>query len=104
TVPARATAGCDRQCKIEAANKYLAALVSHDASDVPFAADAWRQENGGARAEGGAAIASATESPIMYVITGIHDLRWYVQGDDAMAVYFLDTVAPTYIFERINVR
>ena len=101
--PARATAGCHRQCKIEAANKYLAALVSHDGSDVPLRDDAWRQENGGDVLTGGDNIRAALSNPIMFVITGIHDLRWYADGDDVVAVYFLDTVAPTYIFERFAV-
>src|SRR5688572_13904781 len=77
----RAEVPCDRQCKIEAANTYLAALVSHDGSDVPFAENAWRQENGGAKLEGGENIRAALGSPIMYVILGIHDLRWYVEGN-----------------------
>jgi hypothetical protein len=96
-------AGCERACTIRAANAYLAALVSHDGSDVPFHENAWRQENGGARLEGAENIRAGLSNPIMYVITGIHDLRWFVDGDDAMAVYFLDTVAPTYIFERFRV-
>lgn len=103
TPVAEAMEGCDRTCTIDAANQYLAALVSHDGSDVPLHPDAWRQENGGGVLRGGENIREALSSPIMYVITGIHDLRWYVEGDDAMAVYFLDTVAPTYIFERFRV-
>jgi hypothetical protein len=95
--------GCERACTIRAANAYLAALVSHDGSDVPFHENAWRQENGGTRLEGAENIRAGLASPIMYVITGIQDLRWFVDGDDAMAVYFLDTVAPTYIFERFRV-
>jgi hypothetical protein len=95
---------CDRACVIGAANTYLAALVSHDGSQVPLAPDATRVENGsdtGATAE---EIRAGLASPIMFVITGIRDLRWYVDGEHATAVYLLDTVtSPTYIVERFRV-
>ena len=102
--PAARAAGCDRDCRIDAANTYLAALVSHDGSDVPLHPDAWRIENGGQSGDGAENIRAGLSSPIMYVITGIRDLRWYAEGSDVVAVYFLDTVtSPTYIVERFRV-
>src|SRR5687768_5348604 len=85
--PAARAAGCDRDCRIDAANTYLAALVSHDGSDVPLHPDAWRIENGGQSGEGAEDIRAGLSSPIMYVITGIRDLRWYAEGRDVVAVY-----------------
>jgi hypothetical protein len=38
--PAAGAASCDRACLLQLADTYLAALVAHDASRVPFAADA----------------------------------------------------------------
>ena len=78
--------------------------MSHDGSDVPLHPDAWRIENGGQSGDGAENIRAGLSSPIMYVITGIRDLRWYAEGSDVVAVYFLDTVtSPTYIVERFRV-
>ena len=96
-------AGCDRSCRIAAGDAYLASLVSHDASNVPLEENAQRYENGSNTGNGAQAIRDANASPIMFVITGIQDLHWEVEGQDAVASYFLDTVAPTYIIERFTV-
>ena len=102
--PAASAAGCDRECRIDAANTYLAALVSHDGSAVPLHPDAWRIENGSQSGDGAENIRAGLSSPIMYVITGIRDLRWYADGTDVVAVYLLDTItSPTYIVERFRV-
>ena len=94
----------DRGCQITSANAYLASLVSHDASEIPLHPDAQRYENGNNTGDGAEAIAAANEGAIMYVITGIRDLRWYVEGDQAVSVYLLDSlVPPSYIFERFQV-
>lgn len=99
--------GCDRQCRIDAANLYLAALISHDGSDVPFHEDAWRKENGGYSGRSGEEIRQSLSSPIMWVTTGMRDLRWYGEedSDDVVAIFLLDTAtpAPTYIIERFRV-
>lgn len=95
---------CGRDDRIEAGNRYLAALVTHDSSDVPLHPDAQRHENGSDTGDGAEEIRAGLESPIMYVITGIRDLRWYVGNRDAVSVYLLDTVtSPTYIVERFRV-
>jgi hypothetical protein len=107
---AQAAAPCDRACVVGVADQYLAALVDHDGSDVPLADSAWRVENGGNSGNSGEEIRAGLEAPIMYVITGIRELEWYVSFNEdgsanAIAVYFLDTVtSPTYIFERFLVR
>ena len=95
---------CDRACRIAAANTYLAALVSHDGSQVPAAKDVNRVENGGDSADGADDLRAGLEAPIMYVITGIRDLHWYVDGPNAVSTYLLDTVSsPTYIVERFRI-
>lgn len=94
----------DRACRITSSNAYLASLVSHDGSEIPLHPDAQRTENGNNTGDGAEDIVAANESAVMYVITGIRDLRWYVEGDQAVSVYLLDTLGPpTYIFERFQV-
>src|SRR4051794_36807829 len=78
--PSRAADTCDRACRIDAANAYLAALVSHNGDAIPLADDAQRYENGSNTGDGAQGIRDGVESPIMYVITGIQDLHWEVEG------------------------
>ncbi|MFI7587329.1 hypothetical protein ACIB24_09675 [Spongisporangium articulatum] len=74
-----------------AADAYLAALTSHDASAVPFAADVLRVENGlvtGRSAEG---IRTDLNTSVKYrIITGLRD-RQYTAGPGRVDVrYRLD--------------
>jgi hypothetical protein len=93
-----------RNSVIDVAMKYLDALVSHDASSVPIAPDAWRTEEGRNSGLGADDIRVKTESPIMHGITAIRDLRWFVDGHDAVAFYLLDSGGRTaHIAERFRI-
>ena len=89
---------------VAVASRYLDALVSHDASQIPLAPDAWRTEEGRNSGQGADDIRARTESDQMKVISGIRDVRWYVDGDNAIAFYLLDAAgATTHIAERFRV-
>jgi hypothetical protein len=101
-------------CMIEAAGKYLDALVSHEASAVPLAQDAVRTEQGGNTGNGADEIREGLESPVMDSISGIRDRRWFVEPEthNATVYYLLDstTIPPTpahtatgHIAERFKV-
>jgi hypothetical protein len=75
-----------------AAQAYLDALVSHDAGPVPLAQSATRIENRrprGANAEEIRAEVGATANEV----TGIRNSTIYVEGDQAIAMYQIDTPA-----------
>jgi hypothetical protein len=74
---------------LDAAQNYVAALVSHDASAVPIAAHVWRVENGAVTADGGDALRRSLESEIMHTVQAITDERWFVAGDSAAVFYDL---------------
>jgi hypothetical protein len=108
-----------RACQVETAGAYLASFVSHDGSEVPLAPDAWRLENGDNTGDSGEAIRDGLNSPIHRVITAVDDLRWFVEGDQAIAFYTLysdasgivgDPITPeplltaTYVAERFRIQ
>jgi hypothetical protein len=99
---------------IEAAGKYLDALESHDASNVPLAETAVRTEQGGNTGNNAEEIRDGLEAPVMSSISGIRDRRWFVEPEthNAIAYYLLDstTIPPTpahtatgHIAERFKV-
>lgn len=101
-------------CVIEAAGKYLDALVSHDASDVPLAETAVRTEQGGNTGNNAQEIRDGLESPVMSSISGVRDRRWFIEPEthNAIVYYLLDstTIPPTpahtataHIAERFKV-
>jgi hypothetical protein len=105
--PARAATS--RENVVAACQAYLDALVRHDASRVPLAADCWRVENGADTGASGDAIAKGLESPIMQMVAGVDDVRWYVDADDAAAFFTLQVKAgerraTCRIAERFRVR
>ena len=72
---------------------YIDALFSGDGSSVLLAPDAWRIENGRDMGDSGPAIAQLLtqmmgEGPKL--VTGMEDLRWYVEGEEAVAFYTLE--------------
>jgi hypothetical protein len=81
--PARATV-------VDTARAYLAALVSHDGSNVPLAPQAWRVENGHGSGDSGAEIASALAAEIMHVVAGVRDELWIVEDETGVVFYTLD--------------
>ena len=88
TVPGPA----DRTAVRNAARSYLAALVSHDPSKVPLADAAVRTENRRPRGSDATAIRAALASS-NNVVSGVEDAHIYVEGDEAIAMYKLDTTA-----------
>ncbi len=74
---------------LAAAQRYVAALVSHDATDVPAAADVWRVENGQITADGGDDLRRSLESEVMHTVRAITDERWFVDGPEAAVFYDL---------------
>ena len=90
-VPAQAAT----PAKIAAADAYVQALLSHDASNVPLAADAHRVENGLVTGVSGADIRFQLDyGPQYRIITAIRDLTWTVTGDTVLGDYLLDTAVP----------
>ncbi|MGW6625585.1 hypothetical protein ACWF99_30610 [Nocardia sp. NPDC055002] len=73
------------------ARAYLDALVSHDASAVPFAPDATRVEAGLHTGYSGPQLSADLEHGLQYrVIQGIRDLTMSESGDTVTTHYLLD--------------
>jgi hypothetical protein len=75
---------------LAAARRYVAALVSHHAGEVPVSADVWRVENGQVTADGGADLRRSLESEVMHMVQAVADERWFVDGADAAVFYDLE--------------
>ena len=97
----------NRESIIEAAEKYLFhGLVEHDGSKVPLATGVVRMEQGHNTGEGRDELILALGDDVMNVITGIRNVRWIVEGDQAVAFYDLDVTTsdrPVLIAERFRV-
>ena len=92
--PARHPRGSDaRKTVLDAAKRYVASLVSHEASTVPLADDVWRIENGRITGDGAADLRASLESDVMQSIEGVADERWHAERDTAIAFYTLRTRA-----------
>ncbi len=96
-----------RESIIEVAEKYLFhGLVEHDGSKVPLAENVVRTEQGHNTGEGRDGLVEALAHDVMKVITGIRNVRWIVDGDQAVAFYDLDVTTsdrPALIAERFHV-
>ena len=96
-----------RESIIEAAEKYLFhGLVEHDGSKVPLAENVVRIEQGHNTGEGRDALVRSLAHDVMNLITGIRNVRWIVDGDQAVAFYDLDVTTsdrPVLIAERFRV-
>ncbi|MEX1008300.1 MAG: nuclear transport factor 2 family protein [Acidimicrobiia bacterium] len=88
--PVRYPDGNDaRDVVLGIAQAYVAALQSHDASEVPLAERAYRIENGVYMGSTGAEIRAALEDGGMSIISRIEDLHWYAGAGSAAAYYTL---------------
>lgn len=101
---------CDDTCKVQAAQSYIDALLSHDASSVPLADHVRRLENNKVNADGAAALRQSLNKGAQYrLIRGIRDLNWFVAGNDVFAIYTVDaglstgTLASGRTFERFRI-
>src|SRR5438270_2057244 len=91
-LPAVAQAATDPGEQIAAARAYIDALVSHDASAVPLADDAYRIEDGVLTGVSGPEIRWDLDNGQQYrVISGVRDLTFTVAGDQVTSHYLLDT-------------
>jgi hypothetical protein len=93
-----ATAGCtdpSRDCVIAAATTYIDAFLSKDGSSIRLAQNARRTENGMETGTSGPEIANdMTNNQGDHAIYAIRDLRWFVDGEHAVAYYLQDTSLP----------
>ncbi|HVV35759.1 MAG TPA: hypothetical protein VHC63_04090 [Acidimicrobiales bacterium] len=114
--PANASGPCtddSRACVVSAAQSYLDALVSHNASKVRFASNVLRDENGVISGSGAKAMRHQLATSQEYkLITRLHDERWVAEGDEADAFYRIEAsavpgqdvhAATAYVAERFNV-
>ena len=96
-----------RESIIEASEKYLfRGLVEHDGSKVPLAENVVRIEQGHNTGDGREGLVEGLSHEVMNVITGIRNVRWIVEGDQAVAFYDLDVTTsdrPVLIAERFRV-
>jgi hypothetical protein len=101
---------CDDPCKVQVAQSYIDALLSHDASGIPLADHVRRLENNKVNADGATALRQSLNKGAQYrLIRGIRDLRWFVAGNDVFAIYTVDaglstgTLASGRTFERFRI-
>jgi len=87
----------ERDDVIAVCQTYIDALFSGDGNSVLLAPYAWRIENGRDMGDSGPAIQQMLTQMLgdgPKVVTGMDDLRWYVEGEEAVAFYTLD-IDPT---------
>lgn len=101
---------CDDTCKVQAAQSYIDALQSHDASNIPLAPHVRRIENNKVNADGATALRQSLNKGVQYrLIRGIRDLTWHVAANDVFALYTVDaglssgTLASGRTFERFRI-
>ena len=75
---------------IAAATKYLEAIVSHDPSEVPFAAHARRLEQGHPYGDTPDEIRAGLRASAMDVVTSMGPVRWVVEDAADQAVAFFE--------------
>ena len=97
----------DRSAVIEAAEKYLFhGLVEHDGTKVPLAENVVRIEQGKNTGDGREALVAALSNVGMGMIEGVENVRWIVEGNQAVAFYDLVLNVmdlPVLIAERFRV-
>ena len=97
----------ERSAVIDAAEKYLFhGLVEHDGSKVPLADDVVRIEQGRNTGDGRAALVEALSTVGMGMIEAVENVRWIVEGEQAVAFYDLVlnvSELPVLIAERFRV-
>ena len=74
---------------LRVAQSYLDSLLSHDASGVALADNAYRIENGAYMGNTGTEIRAALEHSSMNFLNRIEDVRWYAAPGSAVAFYTL---------------
>lgn len=101
-----------KDCLISIADSYLQALVSHDASNVPFADNSTRYENGVNTGTNGKDIAHGLENDFKFKsIKGIRNKRFWVADNEVLVNYLIDVIIPytniqvatTHVNERFSI-
>jgi len=95
--PAPSADAPSRDDVIAVCQTYIDCLLSGDGGSVLLAPDAWRIENGRDMGDSGPAIQQMLNQMLgdgAKVVTGMDDLRWYVEGEEAVAFYTLE-IDPT---------
>lgn len=81
--------------RVAMAREYVNALLTHDATKVRFAADAWRVENGQRTGDTGAFISNELEQGQQYRgILAIRELALREWGESVVARYLMDLGTP----------
>ena len=92
-VAEHATAPTDSP-RVAMARAYIRSLISHDASHVRLAADAWRVENGQRTGETGAEIRHRLEhGPEYRPLRRVRNLKFHEWGNNVVARFLLDIAA-----------
>ncbi len=92
---AAAGSGPSRQEVVAISSRYLTSgLVDHDPTKVPLAPEATRHEVGINSGKDGEAIAASLLGEEMKTICGMRNLKWVVEGNEAVCLYELDTAGP----------
>jgi len=97
TPPPSSADAPSRDDVIAVCQTYIDCLLSGDGGSVLLAPDAWRIENGRDMGDSGPAIQQMLNQMLgdgPKVVTGMDDLRWYVEGEEAVAFYTLE-IDPT---------
>lgn len=96
--------------QLEAAQKYVAALLSHDGDSVPYAPDAVRYEVGLKTGFSGNHLRrSLSRGPQFRVIRAIREEQYRVDGDEVIADYLIDaglfgrTLATAHVHETFRI-
>lgn len=91
-----------RTAVIKVAERYInSGLVAHNPKGVPLAKDAFRTENGWNTGRTGPEIAERL--PPMVTITGVKNVKWIVEGQEALAMFTLVSGAEIPVFEYFHV-
>lgn len=77
-----------REAVIAAAEKYIfEGIVNHNPDAVPFADDCVRRELGMITGQSGTELCELLRSEAYEPVTGAHNLRWVVEGEQAVVFY-----------------
>src|SRR5690606_9980395 len=84
TTPTHCT-DSSRECVVAAATAYLDGILAHNPDNIPLAENAQRWENGINTANNAEKLRYSIKNDIgIKLVTGLRELRWVVEGDQAV--------------------
>jgi hypothetical protein len=96
-----------RECVVAAATAYLDGIVAHNSDNIPLAETAQRWENGINTANNAEKLRYSINNDLgIKLVRGLRELRWVVEGNQAVGFFVMDSVFPmtsTHIIERFQV-